>query len=312
MILLELSFIMDKRKKGIALLITLVIVASIMSIIAVSFAYLGTVQKDAGTTSATIQGDLLYNNTVQILKQHFPSGKDNSDKLDIIYNMPLMLSESKSGFSLNLRCNPLMIGTPISWLDQGLTTTVPKKSELARDVLSRVLEEYEIEDPSQFEEVILQAITGRTLGNADYVPRLKPQKGIISKQQFSRIVTNYRLLYDDPKVLEVPWEKYFSFTTINKKTKIDGKYLSAEFISVAFEIPIEIVQDSWDPQTDSLSTFLSNNGISTIVNKKIYSTKALNAMHCEQTYAYKKRQYGFNFDYIEGRSGNFEFNGQEQ
>jgi len=46
-ILLELSFIMDKRKRGIALFITLMVIASIMSIIAVSFSYLEKVQKDA-------------------------------------------------------------------------------------------------------------------------------------------------------------------------------------------------------------------------------------------------------------------------
>jgi hypothetical protein len=34
-------------------------------------------------------------------------------------------------------------------------------------------------------------------------------------------------------------------------------------------------------------------------------------MHCEETFAYKDRQYKFKFNYIEGRSNNFEFNGQK-
>jgi len=303
---------MDKRKQGIALFITLMVIASIMSIIAVSFTYLEKVQKDAGTTSATIQGNLLYSNTIDVLKRFFPAGSDNSDKLELIYTMPLILSEGKSGFSLNVSCKPLMVGTPISWLDQELTKKVPEKTTLTKEVLETLMEQYEIEDPNGLEEILLEAITGKHFRNGDYESRIKSKKGIVSKKQFETLITNYFLIYDDPKVLTVPWDKYFSFTKVDTKTKIDGTYLSAEFISVAFDIPIEIVQDSWIIGESTLATFLKENAISTPINKKIYANKALNAMHCEQTYAYQGRQYGFNFDYIEGRSGNFEFNGQEQ
>ncbi len=52
---------MDKiERKGIALFITLLIIASILSIVAVSFSYLEVVQKRSGVVSATIQGNLLY------------------------------------------------------------------------------------------------------------------------------------------------------------------------------------------------------------------------------------------------------------
>jgi len=303
---------MDKRKQGIALFITLMVIASIMSIIAVSFTYLEKVQKDAGTTSAMIQGNLLYSNTVDILKRFFPSGTDNSDKLELIYTMPLLLSEGKSGFSLNLNCKPLLVGAPISWLDKELTKSVPEKTILTREVLQFIIEQYEIQEPNRFEEILLAEITGKRSQNEDYIPRIKAQKGIISKEQFDRILVNYFLMYDDPKVLSIPWNKYFSFTKIDERTKIDGTYLSAEFISAAFDIPIEIVQDSWIIGKTTLVSFLRENAISTPINKKIYANKALNAMHCEQTYAYKDGQYGFNFDYIEGRSANFEFNGQKQ
>jgi hypothetical protein len=311
MILLELSFIMDKRKTGIALFITLMVIASIMSIIAVSFSYLEKVQKDAGSTSALIQSNLLYGNTIDVLKGFFPAGADNSDKLALIYTMPLVLSEAKSGFSMNLTCQALMIGTPISWLDPQVSPAVPDKNTLAKDVLAYVINLYEIEDPNGLEEMLLEAITGRPLQNVDYEPRLKIQKGIISKQQFDRIITAYVLQYDDPKALQVPWDKYFSFVKVDAKTKIDGNYLSPEFISAAFDIPIEIVQDSWIVGESTLSTFLRDNAISTAINNKIYANKALNAMHCKQTFAYKERQYGFQFNYLEGRSNNFEFNGQK-
>ena len=303
---------MDKRKQGIALFITLMVIASIMSIIAVSFTYLEKVQKDAGTTSATIQGNLLYSNTVEKLKQFFPSGSNNSDKLKLIYGTPLPLSEEKSGFSLTIMCKALMIGSPISWLDEDLTKLVPEKRILTQEVLRTVMEQYEIQEPNALEEMITQAVSGKVLNHEDYIPRIKSQKGIVSKEQFNRIVTDYFLTYDDPKVLVIPWDKYFSFTKVNNKTKIDGMYLSPEFISAAFDIPIEIVQESWIEGESTLVPFLRENAISSPVNKKIYANIALNAMHCEQTYGYQGRQYGFKFDYIEGRSGNFEFSGQEK
>jgi hypothetical protein len=309
-ILLELSFIMDKRKTGIALFITLMVIASIMSIIAVSFSYLEKVQQDAGKTSALIQANLLYGDTVAILKRFFPASTDNSDKLALIYTMPLILNESKSGFALHLTCVPLMIGTPITWLDPKQTTKTPEKTTIANEVLTNVMEQYELQDPNGLEEMLLENITGKRLQNIDYEPRIRQQKGIVSKQQFDNIILNYALAYDDQKALNVPWEKYFSFVPINEKTQIDGNYLSAEFISMAFDIPLEIVQEGWIVGESTLSTFLQNNGILSPINKKIYSQKALNALSCEQMFDYKEQQYTYKFDYIEGRSTNFEFNGQ--
>jgi len=313
LILLELSFIMDKTKRGIALFITLMVIASIMSIIAVSFTYLEKVQKDAGTTSAILQGNLLHKNTVSILKRFFPQGTDNSEKLKKIYTMPLMLSEAKSGFGLNLSCKPLMVGVPISWLDSSLFPQTSKKAVLAAEVLTLVMERYDVQEPNELERLIMKAVTGGVSQNEDNAPRIRSKRGIVSKSQFFRIVSDYRLRFDDPKVLLVPWERYFSFTKIDKNTKIDGAYLTAEFISVAFEVPIEIVQDSWIIGESTLQSFLAENSIdASLVPKKFFSNKALNAMHCEETYAYRDGFYKINFDYIEGRSGNFEFNGKTE
>ena len=298
---------MDKTKHGVALFITLMVIASIMSIIAVSFTYLEKVQKDAGATSAVIQGNLLYKNTVTILKRFFPSGRDNTEKLKLIYSMPLMLNEPKSGFGLNLSCKPLMIAPPISWLDPSSNA---EKMNLAKETLTTVMELYNVEEPNELEALLLQTITGKVSQNEDYALRLKSKKGIVSKQQFNRVITDYRLRYDDRNIGLVPWEKYFSFAQVDKKTKIDGSYLSPEFISVAFDIPIEIVQETWIIGESTLASFLQENAIVAPIAKNIYSNKALNAMHCEQTYAYQDRYYKLNFDYIQGRSGNFEFNGK--
>ena len=303
---------MDKTKRGIALFITLMVIASIMSIIAVSFTYLEKVQKDAGATSAILQGNLLQKNTVKILKGFFPKGKDNSEKLKLIYTMPLMLSEAKSGFGLNLSCKPLMVGVPIAWLDKSVVPTLPKNMNLAQETLSSVMERYNVQEPNELTALIMKTVTGKVSQNEDNAPRIRSKKGVVSKSQFYRIISDYRLRFDDPKVLVVPWEHYFSFTKVSRQTKIDGAYLTPEFISVAFEVPIEMVKESWIEGESTLQSFLAENSISEPLDKKIYSQKALNAMHCEETYAYRDGFYKINFDYIEGRSGNFEFNGNAE
>ena len=302
---------MDKKKQGIALFITLMVIASIMSIVAVSFSYLEKAQKDAGITSTLIQGDLLYNNTVAKLKQFFPAGKVNSERLAQLYNNVIPINEDKSGFSLTISCKPLMVAAPISWLEQSTSSNVSEKNKLTKKILNFIMEEYDVQEANKLEESIMEAITGKHLNQEEFIPRIKKEKGIFSYKQFKNILNNHILMNDDPKVLTIPWDRYFTFTNIDKNTTIDGRYISAEFLSAAFDVPLEVVQDNWDSQTSTLSSFLKDNGISEPINNKIYSKEALNAMHCKQTYIYKERQYGFNFDYVEGRSYNFEFNRQK-
>ncbi len=303
---------MDKRKRGIALFITLMVIASIMSIIAVSFSYLEKVQKDAGKTSAIIQGDVFYKNTIEILKRFFPKKTDNSEKLKLIYKMPLMLNEPKSGFNITLICTPLVTAVPINWLDEGFTWKKEEKENLAKDILNMIMEKYSIKEPNELERLIMEEITRKSNENRDYVPRIEKRKGIISKEQFNRVITNYLFLYDDIEVLKVPWDRYFSFINVNQKTKIDGVYLTPEFISMAFDIPLEIILDSWKEGESSLKSFLNENSIIAPINKEIYSKKALNAMSCTERYSYQDSLYQLKFNYIEGRSSNFEFNGKEE
>jgi len=315
-ILLELSFIMDKRKTGIALLITLMVIASIMSILAVSFSYLEKVKKDAGVTSALIQANILYGNTREVLKRFLPKNTDNSKKLALIYSMPLMINEEKSGFSMTLMCEPLIAAVPINWLDSEDDAIISEKNTLAKDILIYIVDNYNIQDPNGLEELLLQNIRGKEIEESTYIKRLKRQKGIVSKQQFEDIILDYALKYDDIEALKVPWDRYFSFLKVNKETKIDGAYPSSEFVSATVDIPLEIVKNAWEHEDivnepiTTLSSFLKDNGYAE-PNKKVFSKKALNAMHCEQRFAYKDKQYKFKFNYIEGRSSNFEFNGQE-
>ncbi len=305
---------MDKTKRGIALFITLLIIASILSIVAVSFSYLEKAQDDAGETSALIQGNLLYKNTTNILKHLFPKGKSNSKKLDILYSVPMMLSEEKSGFLVNLQCSPLMVGIPIGWLDEEFIKKVPERYNLAVKILEYILEKYEIKEPQELQQRIFSAINNM-LENNEYEPRLESVSRILTKQRLDRILLNYRLEYNDTNVFNVPWRKYFVFIEVTQKAVVDGEYLSAELLAAAFEIPLDVVQEQWVIDLDSkekpsLATFIAENGTGEVTNKKLFSTKGLNALHCEETYAYRNGHYRFSFDYENERNTNFEFYGK--
>ena len=307
---------MDKTKRGIALFITLLVIASILSIVAVSFSYLEKVQKDAGKISALIQGNLLYKNTTEILKRFFPKGKVDNKRLEMLYSLPLMLSEPKSGFNINLQCKPLLIGVPIKWLDETFTEKFPARLELAQKVLTEVMNLYEIEEPNRLEELIISEVRGKKDSNSEYEPRLRQKAGVVSKKQFDRIIVDYRLKYDDTNVFNVPWNRYFSFIDVSRKAVIDGAYVSSELISLAFEIPLESVKDDWQKEKSieedkqTLSEFLSQNLSGEPIDNTLFSPNALSIMHCEQSYLYQEKYYRFSFDYTDERSVNFEFNGE--
>jgi len=108
---------------------------------------------------------------------------------------------------------------------------------------------------------------------------------------------------------------YFVFIDVTDKALIDGEYLSAELIAAAFEIPLETVKESWSidlelDQKPTLKTYLEENGALAPFNKQLFSETALNAMHCEERYAYRDGYYRFSFDYENERNANFEFHGK--
>jgi hypothetical protein len=187
--------------------------------------------------------------------------------------------------------------------------------ELARRVLSTVIQKYDIDEPNRLEELIFAGLREKEQQDSEYKKRIREKDGIILKKEFDRILLDYRLRYDDAKVFKIPWSRYFVFVDVSKKATIDGVYITAEVVSVAFDTPIEIVQNGWSIDSDdgekrmTLQEFLVENSIGGF-NKNLFSLKALNAMHCEQRFNYRDTLYSFNFDYSNERSNNFEFQGK--
>jgi hypothetical protein len=311
---------MDKiEKKGIALFITLLIIASILSIVAVSFSYLEKAREDSSRVSAIIQANLLYKNTLTILKRIFPKGIVDRKKIELIYSLPIILKDKKGDFDLTLVCKPLLVAVPITWIGTKYETSkdekLIKKYEFANRVLDKLLEENNIEDIELFKKLI----GFKDSSSSKKTLTQKPQ--IYSKEQFESLVIDYFFQTEDKNILKIDWQKYFVFVDVTKKAKIDGEYITPELISLVFDIPLDSVREEWkggsaDEDSDdgssasNLENFLLNSGVSEGFDKDIFSTKPLNAMRCEERFFFNDRFYSFKFDYSNERSVNFEFNGE--
>jgi hypothetical protein len=139
--------------------------------------------------------------------------------------------------------------------------------------------------------------------------RLERKKGIINLSQLQDIVRDYRFETDDDSVDEIIWEDYFSFSP--KSKMVDANYLSAELISIFFDIQLEVVKEEWI-EGDDLKTFVSSHGGNMArYNSKLFSTEVVERMKCRATYGYQSRVYAMGFEYIDQKAEKFEFYGEQ-
>ncbi len=164
--------------------------------------------------SATIQGNLLYKNTVTVLKRFFPKGKVDKRKIELIYTIPLNLKENKSGFNIVLSCKPLLVAIPINWLNEKFTKRDTERFELAKEVLEQLLERHNIEEADLFVDMVYSAVNGTELSERG---RLKRRAGIYSREEFNLIVDDYFFKTQDEKIYSINWDRYFIFLDVTEE-----------------------------------------------------------------------------------------------
>jgi len=89
---------------------------------------------------------------------------------------------------------------------------------------------------------------------------------------------------------------------------IDGNYISAQLISLLFDIDIESVQEEWMAGSE-LKTFVT--GLSGEYNEKLFAQEFLSQSQCEIAYDYEGSRFRFSFVDIDGEVKNFAFFGKE-
>ena len=296
-----------KNRRGFALMITLSVLSVIIALTMVLLSYFEKVQEDADNTKALIQADVFYADIISI----FQGFKDNKTLFPILYTTALPLRTPDNNFFLVLHCEPLNKGVNINWLGLKNNSKNEPLRSVALELFEMLAHEYNIEDTGKLYEMLLAEIGGENKFVLKEQSRLHQKNGIILYKQFREIISRYQFEVDDPKVGNIPWEKYFSFSP--KAEKIDAAYSSAELISYLFDMDLSTVKE-WEYAIDkgSLEVFVSENGGDYTERKSIMAGKTfLDASVCSVSYTLSEAQYKFRFEYIQGEAKHFEFYGKQ-
>ncbi len=291
------------HRKGFALLITLSVLAVIIALTGILLSYFDEVRKDATTTKALIQSNLYYADIRKIFKNF----KEKNTLYTTLYLTPVPLSSPDGRFSLMLKCRPLANGVNINWLGLGNSQEMLEQYNAAQKVFDTISQTYNLEDAGRLQEMLLEEIGGKEKFVQKEQSRLRQKNGIISYKQFEGIISRYQLEVDDQKVSRVPWAKLFAFSRTAKV--IDGDYISAELISLLFDIDLATVKEEWIEGEGELKTFVQNSGGT--YNQKLFAQDFLEEAECEVQYGHAGERFRFKFVDIQGEVKDFEFYGKQ-
>ncbi len=291
------------HRQGFALLITLSVLAVIIALTGILLSYFDEVRKDASTTKALIQGNLYYADIAKTFKNF----KEKKILYTTLYLTPVPLSSPDGRFSLMLKCRPLANGVNINWLGLENNQTMYHAYSATQNVFDTISQTYNLEDAGRLQEMLLEEIGGNKMFVQKEQSRLRQKNGIISYKQFEGIISRYQLEVDDQKVGHVPWAKFFAFSPT--ATVIDGDYISAELISLLFDIDLAMVKEEWIEGESTLKTFVQNSGGE--YTPKLFAQDFLEEAECEVQYGHADERFKFTFVDIQGEVKDFEFYGKQ-
>ena len=295
------------HRKGFALILTLSALTVIIALTAVLITYLDEARKDASTSKAMIQGNLYYSD----IKKIFKGFKEKKALYNTLYLSPIPLISEDGRFSVIVDCRPLANAVNINWLASGNESNMTVQYDAARKVFEALVQNYNIEDASLLEEMLLEEIGGSRKYVQKEQSRLRQKNGIISLKQFTDILDRYQREADDSKIVQIPWEKFFVFNERSKDPQenlIDGNYISAELLAILFDIDLASVQEEW-VEGGELKTFVSELGGN--YNAKLFTQDFLDQSQCDVAYDYEGERFAFRFVDIEGEVKYFEFFGKQ-
>lgn len=286
-------------RKAIALLITITVIAALLALVAISFSYLNKAKEDSQGSASIIQANIFYSDISRTLDALL-KGKNANDVLSVLYMAPQTIQQKEGEFFVSIGCEPLSNGVDINWFALQNDNKNQKKYTIVSRVFDAIATQYNLEDDGRLLEFILEDIAGKNESI-----RLKQKKGILSPKQFNNILNRYFVATGDTKAFLVPWSQYFTF--VSKDANVDSKYISAELISLAFDLDSNLAKEEWIEGED-LGEFLNENGANMeLYDKKIFSNTLLKKMKCTTAYSYNSNTYSFSFNYLDGKVEYFEF-----
>ncbi len=292
-------------RKGVVLFITLSVIVAMLTLVGVIFSYLDRAKQNTSYSGAIIQSNLFLADTSRAIEKILKRvGNDKAKRetiLTTLYSAPMTLQPDESGLFITVECRPLDNRVNINWLGYENNSSMELQYTIAQELFDTLVDRYSIDNPSLLLESILLAISGERVESS----RLKKRAGIVTLSQLEEIVREYQLQNGDRGVEKIRWESFFGFD--RDATLIDGNYISAELLSAIFDIDVALVKDEWF-EGDNLREFVvSSGGDISKYNKKIFSPKLIERIHCSVMYSYLDEVYSFGLDYLEERSEKFEF-----
>ncbi len=297
-----------RQRRGVALLITLLTIAMIITLIGVLFSALDSARKDSKETTALIQANIY---TTDIENVFNSLGQYKKTVFGLLYTASLPFTSEDGSVMVSIGCEPRNAAVNINWLGaQETNTSQPDKSEVVDILLDKIALNYNLSDPELLREMILSELGSSNNFIPKYKSRLLQKGGIISYQQFERILSRYQREADDEKAQKVPWSKLLTFDPEAKE--IDPDYMSAELIALFFdELDLSQVQREWIPGPGAWNLFVEEHNLEVGEFKNVLSKSKEQNTLCNIYYGYGDEQYRFSFVYTGKGVKHFEFYGRQ-
>ncbi|MCX6073114.1 MAG: hypothetical protein NTY39_02210 [Campylobacterales bacterium] len=227
------------KKRGIVLMMTLILITVMMGIVALMLIQSTQLSK-LGNNSFTQSASLRIISDLEIQLPTLLSSITGAAELDLAMRLPLQLESKKKDFilkaSLSSMYNRLNINSLIS------TTGVINDSNIA--LLMRLFTAHPIADPDIFFKLIFDTIDVDTTerGRDTEIQWSQPdcKNGIIANEkQFSLILARYIELTRDTTILSIPWDKYIAY----EGEKMDFNAVNAETLALILpSVPAEKIR----------------------------------------------------------------------
>jgi hypothetical protein len=219
-------------KKGIALLITVTLVATITALIAVSAGILDNSFKRISNKKFLLQSNLVLVNVIDLLKQN-SSDINDSMMLDIFLSMPLAFENKEQDIMVDITFESDATQLNINHYIPENNTTNPQVSQPIENYLDYILTIYNVSDKILLLSMIADTIDmddeERTSGSEIALENpFFAQGTIYNRDHFFAILDAYKRNTLDYTVNEIPWGKLIGF----RGNEIDFNHISPDALSI--------------------------------------------------------------------------------
>ena len=292
-----------RKRRGVALLITLSVIASMLALVGVMFAYIETARKEAGTKASVLQANLLRDD----LQRHFQTllgKKPDKDSYRQLYGTAATLGEREGTFRLSLSCSPLLNRIRLSWLGWEGNEKNRRYYTVAKDLFDELCDRAEIREPHNLYRMIVDRLEGKR-ERYGIRTRLQGKKGIISSKEFRGLLDEYRYQADDPNVYNIAWERYFTFVNPpGISPGIDGDFIQPEVLALLYGLEVEEVRQAYKP--GDLGRTLEELGEEKRRYGWLFLKQPSGATECEMTFTFMERERKGHLNYIANRIEDFQ------